>query len=1626
MGTPFQGRITQYGNPFTVSAGPDSPLSQFLDGGDTLQYLLQGGGLPPVAAPTQQEDSGAVLRAVNPDEIYNPLQRIGNVGLGALSALVRGVLPVNEIPLPGTRHGSAYTLEDLYRHDPIARGTATAVQVPTAVISGIVGALTTGGAYNAAAGGIRANAQNREAVDTAVKAGNFAIAKQIESANVPATVLGAGYGFAGARLPGALGGGAVKQALTGAAMGYPQDIADQALEQYAATGRVDMSRIDYRPGFNTLLGGAIPAGIHFGANATARNTAYDALRAGVSRAASTVRQRGRVAHGGFMRVGGPHDEPGQLHLDLGQAPPAPPPETPLQGDYRRGTTERQYAGAATGETVPRISTSAMQADADAAVQQAVADGNPQVLQGWISHFESQGDALRANAIRQAAIDPDTITKLPADMAAQISREHEAAASDAGRLLQSYQNNPLYRQQREFVSAGVENLSKRKVKVVEDGAADLEELVDDSFGQLFTVILDTFKLFVEMPRAPKKVKATGSRNGKLSKKGRIAEPKVETPGEPKALRLRRKTVRESEVEARQLEQRRKRLEAALEKESRKAAPRGERVRQLKLGLGQVERRERQIKMLLARALAKDPTQPRAPRPQRTINLTPEQQKVQEFARERLRAKNFIRRKLESANGERKPIVRRPYQFTAAERELLERVEAQRKEAAELRKLLRVKKVKELTAEAAATRQQQKVRAALDAETARQRKSALSAITRLERVVNKQLQLPLNVKRSMQALTQEAMNTLSPEELAYFYDLVERRNRAKLHAALDRRLALSHARGDTPRESLRELYERLAPNMTPQERARYEQAVNTVERRKFLDRLTRRGSVRVKRKLLDRLMDAQGHDLLNASTPEVFGTLIGDVKAAMAMNTEDWRKLNAYAKAAADPMLAPKDRIRANALIEKLIADQKNEPLLRKWLTFRAMGMLFQSGTQAKNYLDQTISWAGFRLGSGLRELGSFAYSRVYGNEYGIEGGGNRGLILRTSQATKDFYTQHELGVKDELQNMGYDLRAGTNTTRARGGDINASAQPRRTILHTRLQGPVGDALRAADHWGGGIFRAVLSGSERVAFADAYRVQLSHDIEVHYRVTGEMPDVKSETYKLMRENAVRTAEQVTLTNRGAVATVTHGIQRGLTEGGDYVGRRFFGLKPGQSYGAGELAIPFATVPANAWLRPLELVPVAGALGIGGNRAVVAKDGYFNSHQVFGEVFASQMTGLALTAGAAGQGMMYAAGYYGAVNIRDQERVLAAEQNAQAAGRGRGTINSTAFGRYWASGNPQDFIAQENDVVFNMAGIGAMFAPLAYLTAPGRRDAKDGREFTARTNEHTFTDVAAGAASALFQNDSFRGLNRLPDIIANTRNPDTGELDPGLGAAMAATDFTGFRIPGSDLVEQPIREPRTVPEMFLNRIPFADQAVPARTTPEGIPMTKHGAIGMVSRVAGAESYAGYMNILRHETGKTGHLFGSLPRRVTVTSADGTPTTALLSKQERTDAGNALKVDYATWVERARQEPTFAELGVEQQVSVLARIKNDIIRAYLARPWTSPDGKSTRPAQRLLKARYSVDSGINLPNPADSGAYMLYTGEVDQYANFIRRYIRDAQKAQINAEGTILVNQALGDALP
>jgi len=1399
-----------------TNLGQPSTLSSLLMPGQ-LDTFSKAFNTNPLASPHES------IGPVHPEMLYNPVQRIQNALGGAATGILKGIIPDEKIQAPN-------------HFDPLTVQAENLTRTPTAIIANIIGGITTAGAYNAIHGAVQQNTQNEKARGDAIRAGKFAIARQIHDAQITATGLGALQGFALAKLPGAIGKSVAAKVATGAALGYPQDVASQAIERYSQKGKVDANEIGYAPGLGTLLGAAIPAGAHYApqlAHSLANGTLGTKLKAGIAKGAA--RATARRAQKGFMQIGG----------------------GPLDKSYTQGEAPTQYAGTSTGDTHQVVSSSAMQQDANQAVSQALESGNNQIVHGWISHYESQGDALRANAVRQAALDPENFNKLSPTEQAQVLQAHMSHASNTGRELQSLQNNPLYKFREEFIDEALKDIKGEVSKGINKAAEEVREIVEGAYNELLENFTEAFRETVNSNGAtrasgsPSRVKRSGgTRNGKI--------------GNKRGFRLTLKTIKEAGGEARSAKLQRVKLTNVLKK-----------------------------------------------------------------------------------------------QFNS------------------------------------------------------DRRKALAAISKLEKSVFKQTKLTLNVKRDVRALSAEALATLSPEERAYFYDLNARKNRASLFAKLDARLkAAEQVREKGTPKTIDELYKEVEPIMTVQEKAEYTQRKTAIGRRKYLASINKVSKPAVRRTVLDRLLEAQGHDLLHADTPEVLDKIMGQAKLATVMSSDDWKRLNAYILAATDPTLTPRDARRAQALLDRFMYDHKAHNMFRKWVTWRTEGLLLQGMTQARNWLDMGSYWLHYRgPHAALRELGEFAYSKVYRNEY--EGPGERGLIIGISKDVKEFYKKNEISSKDELQNILFDVEHGTNTARNYSGDAFKASGLDASPIHTVKEGKIGDTLRKVDKKLGGTVRAVVGGGDRLAYANVYEASLSKEIEIYKRITGNLPDPKSEVYKKLRLVAKREAEQATLTNEGVVSNALGGFRDTISKQVDKVANR----EGKDSLNAGALVLPFTKIVGNLYLRPMEMVPVAGTLGIHFNRAMQAdlKGVAAYNRQTFGHIFASQMLGLFMTgaAGGIGTNMFYAAGYHGALNIGPKDKNPAVDQTKEDAGFRNGSVNVTAFARYFQSGGKAEaFEAQEGDSTFYLLGINTPLMPLMYMTAPGREDAHAGKPYAPRNSVLDIPrNVWSGVSSMYTQNDALSGFVRPITQATETRDPDTGEISPTAGAVAVGTNLVSFKIPGSDLVPQPAKEPRTLVEQVESRIPFVDHLVPDRLDTEGNVKMKPGLLG---RIAANNTYASFMNELRAQTGKANHLLGALPRKIDVTNDEGNVESTPLTKRERSEGERVIKAVYVSLVAQVSKEERFQALSPEEQVHVLSRVKNDATRSYLMALEESKTGRKFKP-----RITFSTSGGPNYHKKDAPGAKALYNGNAEQYHHIVMGYIKNARLDERNHVKADRLNQ-------
>jgi len=1529
---------------------------------DTIAKLLNGAGLPPAVMPTAQPPQ-ATIGPLKPEQVYSPVQRLGNAVGGAATGILKGVFPDERIHAPNAGY------------DPLVNQAEVLTRVPTSIIANVIGASATNGTYNAAAGGLSMHTRNREAQDSALKAGQWAVAKRIRDANAVATLSNAAYEGALAHLPGSVGNGVGAHVATGAAMGYGQDLATQAMDQYALTGKVDASKLNYTPGLGAVMGAAIPGVIHYAPQiAKSLPNATQAIQLSLTHTADKVgsflekagefEKSFRKAEGGFIRIGG-------------KSPEQSPSGTPMQGDYKRGVTERQFAGEKTGEIVPMISTGAMQQEANEEVKKAIDAGHPESVLSWIQVLEENGKKLEANAVRLAAIADENLPHFSPEDQAQLMNEAKDIASEHGRGLQQYQNNPLLKARAEFLDAAIQDFDKGKpVEGVEDAIQEVTNLVEDSFTELFNILINAFKFTIGHTEVEgKRFKRTGG-----SKRGKAPqEPKVSTP----------KKVKVKEDDS--------------------------------------------TKRLLARALEEDPTQPLKVKARKTTARSVEEQETRKFAKERLRAKAYIRRRLQ---GKKPASTKKPYKFTAAERELLEKLDAKQK--ADKKNLLKLKTkiVKQPTQAEAMEAQRKALLNAYDKEWNQRRKEALRALVKLEQQLNVQQKLKLGLKNeaktAIQDLSADALATLSPEELAYLNDMVRRQTRSMLFAKLEKRLKAGESVAVRNKgKSLDELYDALEPIMTAQEKQAYKQRKTAIERRRYLQGLARTTAPRTKKTLLDRLVEAHGHELLNASHPQVLDSIMHKVKGTIKISPEDYAQLQAYITACTDPTLTTQAKRRAHALLQRFIYDHQAQHLYAKFLSFRTTGLLLREITQVRNYIDMGLGWAKYRTyGAALRELGEFAYSKMYASQYG--GKGERGLVIKISNEVKDFYQKHEITLVQELQNILFDTEHGTNTARNHSGDILDAGSLPPSLLHNKGKGKFKEVIKEIDKRGSGVTRAILSSGDRLAFADVYRHALTKEIETYKRAHGALPDVNSEAYGRMRRIALDTAEQITYTNKGGTSHMLGAIKGGLTKVVD----GYTGAEHPASSNAGSAVVPFTTIIGNIWLRPLENIPGVGMIAIGvpgsantkngllklaqGNRfgtknwgseadKALAKSPEYN-RVVAGQLVAAQTVGLAMTA-TAGMPMMYYAGYHGAFNIPPRDKSLAASQVREDSGRRRGSVNLTAFQRYMRTQNPEDFITQEGDETLYTFGLNEFAMPLLYMTATGREDKAKGLPASPRYNPVHYPGMTIkGVSSQFLQNDALSGLARITTEAKEARDPETNEHTAEASVHALASDVVGFKLPGSDIIPQPVRAPRNYPEQYLSKLPFLDQMVPKALDSEGkVKMQK----GLLGHVEADSNFASYMHSLHEATGSSSHLMGPMSRTVDTFNDAGSFEKTTLTLEQRHQMEATVKPAYAAYVSEIKDSENFKQLPDKQKIEVLSKIKNDILKAYMAKYFRVP----------LVRPSYTVSGGKNYHKDDAQGARALRAGNTQKYNRILNEYIKKAHTSQKNDTGTERLQKRVGN---
>lgn len=232
--------------PSPVASLSHNPLSAFPDNytsPQVAQMQAQTARMPLPAMPKFEATSIGRRH-------YTPLESAGNFLAGMAGGVQKGIFPVE--------NGGQYS------YDPAGRAGENLTELPTSLAAQMLGLATTGGAYNAAVGGIGAMDRNRQAQDQAIRSQDWATLRRLQNTEAPAVLSNTAAAYAMSKLPGHMGGSLPLQMGTGAGLGYGMDVGNNMLGNYAQTGKVDWSNPqNYMPGMGTLLGSVLPAGLHF-------------------------------------------------------------------------------------------------------------------------------------------------------------------------------------------------------------------------------------------------------------------------------------------------------------------------------------------------------------------------------------------------------------------------------------------------------------------------------------------------------------------------------------------------------------------------------------------------------------------------------------------------------------------------------------------------------------------------------------------------------------------------------------------------------------------------------------------------------------------------------------------------------------------------------------------------------------------------------------------------------------------------------------------------------------------------------------------------------------------------------------------------------------------------------------------------------------------------------------------------------------------------------------------------------------------------------------------------------------------------------------------------------------------
>lgn len=227
------------------------PSQQEWFGGNTSQYA------PAIDAETVQKSPDYSPDATIQAPHFGPIQHAMNIGQGVMHGIGRGIIPYEE----GNND---------YRSDPAAQTAENWARGITNFGAQVGLAIPTGGAYNAGYNAVSSKQESDRAIQEAqarlvddyhyhpeAVQGDQATLERIKGAQGPASVLSGALGYASMKVPSTLGTGLAPKIASGLGIGYINDMAGRAIGQYGQTGGVNPAQMDWKPGLNTAIGGAL-------------------------------------------------------------------------------------------------------------------------------------------------------------------------------------------------------------------------------------------------------------------------------------------------------------------------------------------------------------------------------------------------------------------------------------------------------------------------------------------------------------------------------------------------------------------------------------------------------------------------------------------------------------------------------------------------------------------------------------------------------------------------------------------------------------------------------------------------------------------------------------------------------------------------------------------------------------------------------------------------------------------------------------------------------------------------------------------------------------------------------------------------------------------------------------------------------------------------------------------------------------------------------------------------------------------------------------------------------------------------------------------------------------------------